>query len=157
VDRPRRNSGVATTRTRQSALIGRLGCGWGPARRATRRGGRRRVVGVDPAKAMLDIAREGEGHELVEWIWGDIHAARAGRRSGRDDRHIPSIYVTDEAWDEVLAGVHAALRPGGHLAFGGWNLEARHWEARARAPLCCRWAMAKASGLAASVEAWAWS
>ncbi len=106
-----------------------FGCGWG--RLAVRLAeGARRVIGVDPAKAMLDIAREREGHDLVEWIWGDIRALRE-----RDvdlvvmTGNIPSIYVTDEAWDEVLAGVHAALRPGGHLAFGGWNPGARRWEA----------------------------
>src|SRR5581483_2940295 len=89
----------------------------------------RRVIGVDPSKAMLNRARAREGAERVEWIRGDI--------STLDTRdvdlvlitgNIPSTRVTDEVWDELLAGVHTALRAGGHLAFGSWNPGARRWE-----------------------------
>src|SRR5207302_6951756 len=61
--------------------------------------------------------------------WGDFRSL-----GGRDvdlivmTGNIPSIYVTDEVWDRVLGALHAALRRGGHLAFGSWNPEARPWE-----------------------------
>lgn len=105
-----------------------LGCGWGELAVALATGDRR-VIGIDPARAMLDVAREREGSERVEWVVGDARAL-----DGRDvdlvtmTGNIPSIYVTDDAWDGLLAAVHAALRPGGHLAFGSWNPEARPWE-----------------------------
>lgn len=91
--------------------------------------GERRVIGVDPSKAMLDRARTREGAEQVEWIRGDVSALGALEvdlvvMTG----NIPSTRVTDEAWDQLLEGVHTALRSGGHLAFGSWNPRARPWE-----------------------------
>jgi SAM-dependent methyltransferase len=105
-----------------------FGCGTGQLAMALVTRGRR-VIGVDPAKAMLDLARTREGAEVVEWIWGDVRALDAQDvdlivMTG----NIPSTYVTDEAWDNVLGGLHAALRPGGHLAFLSWNPTARPWE-----------------------------
>jgi hypothetical protein len=70
-----------------------FGCGTGQLAIALVTPGRR-VIGVDPAKAMLDLARTRE----------------------------------NKAWDKVLGGLHAALRPGGHLAFLSWNPKARPWE-----------------------------
>ena len=104
-----------------------FGCGTGQLAVELAQSGRR-VIGVDPAKAMLDLARTRERAKLVEWIWGDVRALDA-----RDldlvvmTGNIPSNYVTDEAWDELVGALHAALRDGGHLALGSWNPEAR-WE-----------------------------
>ena len=79
-----------------------LGCGTGTlALRLADPG--RRVVGVDPAGASLDIARAKPGADQVEWRLGD-------------------------AWLETLAGVHAALRPGGHLVFESRVPARRAWE-----------------------------
>jgi SAM-dependent methyltransferase len=105
-----------------------LGCGAGRLAVALA-SGERRVIGVDPSKAMLDRARTRDGAKRVEWIWGDVSAL-----DSRDvdlvvmTGNIPSTRVTDEAWDQLLAGVHTALRSGGHLAFGSWNPRARPWD-----------------------------
>lgn len=105
-----------------------LGCGAGRLAVALA-SSERRVVGVDPSKAMLDRAQTREGAERVEWIWGDVTALNT-----RDvdlvvmTGNIPSTRVTDEAWDQLLHGVHTALRAGGHLAFGSWNPRARRWD-----------------------------
>ena len=105
-----------------------LGCGAGRLA-VTLASGTRRVVGVDPSKAMLDRARTREGADRVEWIRGDITALHT-----RDvdlvvmTGNIPSTRVTDEAWDQLLHGVHMVLRAGGHLAFGSWNPRARPWK-----------------------------
>src|SRR5207244_1378776 len=93
--------------------------------------GDRRIIGVDPAKAMLDLARRRERVAAVEWIWGDVRALTARNvdlvvMTG----NIPSTQTTDEAWDNLVGAVHAALRPGGHVAFGGWNPKALPWERR---------------------------
>ena len=47
-----------------------FGCGTGQLAVALAQRGCR-VIAVDPAKAMLDLARERQGSELVEWVWGD--------------------------------------------------------------------------------------
>lgn len=105
-----------------------LGCGAGRLAVSLAEG-ERHVIGVDPSKAMLDRARTREGSERVEWLRGDIFALKARNvdlvvMTG----NIPSTRVTDEAWFQLLGGVHATLRPGGHLAFGSWNPRARPWE-----------------------------
>jgi SAM-dependent methyltransferase len=103
------------------------GCGTGQLAVALARRGRR-VIGVDPAKAMLDLAQNREGAELVDWVWGDISALEA-----RDldlavmTGNIPSNLRTDEAWQKLLVGLHGALRADGRLAFGSWNPDAL-WE-----------------------------
>ena len=112
-----------------------LGCGAGRLAVALA-SGERRVVGVDPSKAMLDRARTREGAQQVEWTWGDV---RALDRQDADlvvmTGNIPSTRVTDEAWDQLLDGVHTALREGGHLAFGSWNPRARPWDKWGRDPV----------------------
>lgn len=103
------------------------GCGTGQLAVALARPGRR-VIGVDPAKAMLDLAKSREGADRVEWVWGDITAL-----ASRDvdlavmTGNIPSNLRTDESWRKLLVGLHRALRDDGHLAFGSWNPEAL-WE-----------------------------
>lgn len=98
-----------------------FGCGWGALAIALAGRGLS-VTGIDPAKAMLEqaLARDSAA---VQWVQGD---ARAMEDPGPVDLvvmtgNIPSIYVTDEAWDELLSAIRAALRPGGHVAFGSWN------------------------------------
>lgn len=89
----------------------------------------RRAIGVDPSKAMIDRARRRKGGDRVTWICGDVTSLDT-----RDvdlvvmTGNIPSTRVTDEAWDQLLDGVHNALRAGGHLSFGSWNPRARRWE-----------------------------
>ena len=112
-----------------------FGCGTGQLAVALA-DGERRVTGLDPAKAMLDLASTREGARLVEWVFGDIRALDA-----RDldlivmTGNIPSNIRTDAAWEELLGRFHTALRPGGHLAFGSWNPGARWAKWRAQGSL----------------------
>jgi SAM-dependent methyltransferase len=105
-----------------------FGCGTGQLAVALAQRGYR-VIAVDPAKAMLDLARNRRGAELVEWVRGDVYAldvtdADLVVMTG----NVPSTYVTDDAWDRLLGSVRAALRPGGHLSFGSWNPRVKPWE-----------------------------
>ncbi|SDO79505.1 Ubiquinone/menaquinone biosynthesis C-methylase UbiE [Nakamurella panacisegetis] len=88
------------------------------------------VTGVDPAPAMLDVARRRPGADQVRWLDGDSSALPAATAdlvvmTG----HAAQVFLTDEQWRTVLADCARALRPGGVLAFETRNPSARGWRA----------------------------
>ena len=108
-----------------------LGCGTGLITCELARRGYR-MTGVDPAPAMLDIARLRPFGDRVRWICGS-----AGRLAALDPLdadlaimtgHVAQFFVTDNSWQEALASLRVALRPGGRLAFESRNPAAREWE-----------------------------
>lgn len=105
-----------------------LGCGTGLLTRELAIGDRQ-VIGVDPALAMLAVARRQPGAERVRWIEGD---SRALGRPGADlvimTGNVAQVFLSDAEWTSTLNFIHAALRSGGHLAFESRNPDARAWE-----------------------------
>lgn len=105
-----------------------LGCGTGLLTRELATD-RRKVVGIDPASAMLAVARQQPGAERVEWVEGD---SRSLGTPGADlvvmTGNVAQVFLDDSDWAETLGDIHAALRPGGYLAFESRNPEAREWE-----------------------------
>jgi SAM-dependent methyltransferase len=105
-----------------------LGCGTG--RLATYLATEdRHVIALDPGAAMIDVARTRVGAERVEWRVGDAGAIGTPEAdlvvmTG----NISGYIVEDSAWDDLLRAVHAALGPGGYLAFGSRNTEGKAWE-----------------------------
>ncbi|MEM7275342.1 MAG: class I SAM-dependent methyltransferase [Actinomycetota bacterium] len=111
-----------------------LGCGTGVfAVDLARRGPE--VIGLDPAAAMLDIARRRDGSKTVRWILGEA----ADVLSGVADLaimmgHVAQYFVSEQAWSAALSQLHRILSPGGSLAFevrnpaidwaGRWTREA---------------------------------
>jgi SAM-dependent methyltransferase len=74
------------------------------------------VVGLDPARASLDVARAKPGAEAVRWLEGDATTlppleVDLATMTG----NVAQVFVTDDEWAATLAAVHSALRPGGHL------------------------------------------
>ncbi len=105
-----------------------LGCGTGLLTRGLARE-ERSVIGVDPAGAMLAVARQGAGSERVEWIEGDSSVLEDwGADLAVMTGNVAQIFVDDEAWLTTLRDLHRALRPGGRLAFESRNPAARAWE-----------------------------
>ncbi len=105
-----------------------LGCGTGLLTRELATPGRQ-VVGVDPAPAMLAVARRQPGAERVRWVEGD---ARALETHEADllvmTGNVAQVFLDDADWRTTLAAIHAALRPGGYLAFESRNPDDRAWE-----------------------------
>jgi SAM-dependent methyltransferase len=104
-----------------------LGCGTGMLTVTLATAGRR-VVGVDPSAAMLDVARHRPGGDAVEWIHGDSRAIPAGPYdlaflTGNVVQHI-----ADPEWMRTLADLRASLRTGGTLSFESRNPADRAWE-----------------------------
>jgi SAM-dependent methyltransferase len=88
-----------------------------------------RVVGVDPASAMLDVARGKDGAARVTWIHGHattlpLLAVDVAVMTG----NVAQVFVTDDDWSATLRGIRDALRPGGHLVFETRVPERRAWE-----------------------------
>lgn len=120
---------VARVAALQPEALVDLGCGTGQLPVLLARPGSRRVLGVDPDPEMLAVARQRDGHELVQWVEGDAGvlptaAADLVTMTG----HVSQVFLEDDAWLTVLRQVRRALRPGGHLLFDMRNPPARAWE-----------------------------
>jgi SAM-dependent methyltransferase len=86
------------------------------------------VVGLDPAAASLEVARGKPGAERVRWIQGDVRslpplAVDLATMTG----NVSNVFLTGQEWSATLDGVHAALRPGGHLVFESVDPAGQPW------------------------------
>jgi SAM-dependent methyltransferase len=89
----------------------------------------RTVTGVDPAGASLEVARSKDRTGRVTWVHGDATTVpAAGVDLAVMTGNVAQVFLTDAAWTRTLQGVHAALRPGGHLVFETRRPEHRAWE-----------------------------
>lgn len=105
-----------------------LGCGTGLLTRELAVDGRQ-VVGIDPAPAMLAVARRQPGAERVRWVEGDASALETPAAdlvvmTG----NVAQVFLDDGEWAATLRAIHAALRSGGHIAFETRNPDDRAWE-----------------------------
>ncbi|AGS71612.1 class I SAM-dependent methyltransferase [Streptomyces collinus] len=106
-----------------------VGCGTGQlVRRARAEGHTGRLMGLDPAAAMLVQARRAA--QDVEWVLGDMRT-RLWQREFElvvMTGHAFQALVGDEDIRVCLRGVHAALADGGRFVFETRNPAARAWE-----------------------------
>ncbi|MGA5293483.1 class I SAM-dependent methyltransferase [Streptomyces koyangensis] len=87
------------------------------------------VVGVDPARASLDVARAKPGADRVRWICGDATGLPPLRADLATLTANAAQEITDQAaWRATLRGAYGALRPGGHLLFETRDPARRAWE-----------------------------
>jgi SAM-dependent methyltransferase len=114
---------------REARSVLDIGCGTGRLlRRARAEGHRGRLMGLDPAPAMLVQARRAEPD--VEWVLGDM---RTRLWNGEFDLvvmtgHAFQELVGDEEIRSCLRGARAALEDGGRFVFETRNPDARAWE-----------------------------
>ncbi|MBZ6076332.1 class I SAM-dependent methyltransferase [Microvirga puerhi] len=102
-----------------------LGCGTGELASAIAQHlGIQRVTGVDPAAAMLDIARKRPGGDKVAWIEGDARSVRLGERFDLVvlTGHVFQVFLTPDDQRAVLATIAAHLDRGGRFIFDSRNL-----------------------------------
>lgn len=95
------------------------------------------VVGVDPARASVDLARAKPGADAVRWLDGDATTLPPLQVDlATMTANVAQVFVTEEDWATTLEGVRGAVRPGGHLVFEtrvpeveawrGWTREATY-------------------------------
>jgi SAM-dependent methyltransferase len=105
-----------------------VGCGTGCLAVLLAESGRT-VVGVDPAGASLEVARAKDATGRITWVQGDASTAPAfGADLAVMTGNVAQVFLTDADWARALAGVHAALRPGGYLVFETRRPDQRAWQ-----------------------------
>ncbi len=107
-----------------------LGCGTGLLlRTAAAKGHRGRLVGVDPAAAMLAGARRDPAD--ITWVEGDARTVDLGERFELAvmANHVFQVLLTDDDARAALQTVHRHLDNGGRFAFETRNPAVREWEA----------------------------
>lgn len=105
-----------------------IGCGTGLLlRRAREVGHTGRLCGLDPADAMLDVARE---QSDIEWILGDLSTVAWDREFDLIvmTGHAFQVFVEDDHLRSTLAAVRSALTDNGRFAFETRNPSVRAWE-----------------------------
>jgi SAM-dependent methyltransferase len=106
-----------------------IGCGTGLLTCELAKRGHR-MIGVEPSKAMVALARRRHCGDQVEWIEGDaLRLGEVGAALAIMTGHVAQIIRDDEVWSATLAAIHKALRPGGRVAFESRNPLARPWTA----------------------------
>ncbi|MHA6685827.1 class I SAM-dependent methyltransferase [Mesorhizobium sp. A556] len=102
-----------------------LGCGTGLLAAALAKG--RQVTGVDPAPAMLDVARKRPG--TVEWIEADARSVRLGRTFDLVmlTGHAFQVFLTENDRRSVLETIALHLSPNGRFIFDTRNPARQEW------------------------------
>lgn len=86
------------------------------------------MIGVEPAYAMLDLARQSTCGEQVSWISGDaLSLGEFNADLAIMTGHVAQFYLEDEYWLKALKSIHKSLRPGGYLAFESRNPAIQPW------------------------------
>ncbi|WP_030273870.1 class I SAM-dependent methyltransferase [Streptomyces sp. NRRL B-24484] len=92
------------------------------------------VVGLDPARASVDVAGAKPGAERVRWVCGDVTALPPLQVDlVTMTANVAQAIVAADDWRRTLAAARAALRPGGYLVFESRDPAARAWESWNRA------------------------
>ena len=105
-----------------------VGCGTGALLHWTRESGHAgRLVGLDPARGMVQVART---RSDIEWILGDLSAASWHREFDLAvmTGHAFQVLVSDHEIRTALATIYTALAPGGVFVFETRNPLVREWE-----------------------------
>jgi SAM-dependent methyltransferase len=105
-----------------------IGCGTGSLA-VLLAGSGRTVMGLDPARASLEVAESKDKDRRVTWVHGDAasaptFAADLALMTG----NVAQVFLTDDDWARALRAIGTALRPGGFLSFETRRPERRAWE-----------------------------
>lgn len=87
------------------------------------------VIGLDPARGSLDVARAKPGAQRVRWIHGDTTALPPVQVDlVTMTANVAQAIVDPADWDQTLRDAHNSLRPGGRLVFETRDPAQRAWE-----------------------------
>ena len=111
----------------ETASVLDLGCGTGALAVALSKG--RRVTAVDPAAAMLDVARARPGGGQVAWVEADARTVRLGERFDLVvmTGHAFQVFLTGDDRRAVCGTIAAHLAAGGQFVFDSRNPDVAEW------------------------------
>lgn len=94
-----------------------LGCGTGLLTCELAKRGHR-MIGIEPAGGMLDIARNKPYADKVQWIEGGYEKF-AGLTADMIlmTSHVAQFFLDNSEWQAMLQAAYKALKPGGHIIF----------------------------------------
>jgi ubiquinone/menaquinone biosynthesis C-methylase UbiE len=87
------------------------------------------VIGVEPARPMLDIARRRPGGEKVRWVEGfttDVNDVRID--AAIMTSHVAQFFLEDDEWKSTLGHLYKVLNPGGRIIFDSKNPLVKMWQ-----------------------------
>lgn len=105
-----------------------IGCGTGALlHRAREAGHAGRLYGLDPAGAMLDLARK---RSDIEWVHGDLASGNWEREFDLVvmTGHAFQVFLEDDELRAALATIRAALTDNGRFVFETRNPLVREWQ-----------------------------
>lgn len=87
------------------------------------------VVGLEPAGAMLAVARAKAGADAVTWVHGEVSAlpelaVDVAVMTG----NVAQVFIDEADWVRTLRGIHDALRQDGLLVFESRIPQRRVWQ-----------------------------
>lgn len=86
------------------------------------------MIGLEPSRLMLDVARKSLYGEKVKWIEGDaLSLEEFNADLAIMTGHVAQFHLDDEVWHKALKSIHKALKPGGYLAFESRNPAVQPW------------------------------
>ena len=86
------------------------------------------VIGVDPAAAMLEVARGKPGADRVRWVHGvasDLPPVQVDLATMT--ANVAQVFLDDDEWAATLTAAHRVLRPSGWLVFESRRPEREAW------------------------------
>lgn len=87
------------------------------------------VIGIDPSKEMLDIAKARVPNGKGTWIQGTVkNIPQVSVDIAAMTGHVARVFLGDTEWKETLSSIHNALKTGGYLVFESRNPKFRPWE-----------------------------
>lgn len=105
-----------------------LGCGTGLLTCALARLGYD-VVGVEPAQAMITLAKQKEHAESVKWILGSTKQLQEeSAQLVLMTSHVAQFFLSEEEWKNALQHMHAALETGVYMLFDSKNPLRAPWK-----------------------------
>jgi SAM-dependent methyltransferase len=94
-----------------------LGCGTGLLTCELAKQGYQ-MIGIEPSRAMLDVARSKPYAEEIKWLegsyekFGGLHVDMVLMTS-----HVAQFFLDDEKWRSMLKACHDVLKIGGYIVF----------------------------------------
>ena len=119
---------LCATMAAQTASVLDLGCGTGLLLSSLP--GTIQLTGVDPAAAMLDVARKRPGGRHVTWVEADARTVRLGQKFDLVvlTGHAFQVFLSDDDQRRVLRTIAAHLGQRGCFIFDSRNPDAREWQ-----------------------------